>query len=276
MGCRAGSCPVGQAARERKRWISALIFLGPPGMHCVGTSLLYWTYFWLTALVLFPVALAIWVVTFPFDSSLLLLHRFTCWWSLLYLRCLPGCHIRVEGAQGIVPGTTYVIVANHQSMSDVMALSALPFAFKWVSKKENFRIPLIGWNMYLNRCVRVDRGNLRNVAKTMNKCRHWLARGISLLMFPEGHRSTTGEIQPFHSGAFKLALSAKCPIVPVVVDGTLHVFRGFRVSPSPGLIRIRVLDAIPGDLANGDEKLLRTLTSERMRVALAQMRAVEC
>ena len=135
------------------------------------TSLLYWTYFGLTALVLFPVALAIWVVTFPFDSSLLLLHRFTCWWSLVYLAACPGVKFAWKTAEGIVPGTAYVIVANHQSMSDVMALSALPFAFKWVSKKENFRIPLIGWNMYLNRCVRVDRGNLRKVAKTMDKCR---------------------------------------------------------------------------------------------------------
>src|SRR5438046_1662725 len=110
----------------------------------------YWTLMGVLALVLFPGAVLIWCLTAPFDPTRSLLHRYTCWWAQLYLRCLPGCRLEVEGREKIRTGTAYVLVANHQSAADVMALSALAVPFKWISKKENFRIPLIGWNMSLN------------------------------------------------------------------------------------------------------------------------------
>ena len=66
----------------------------------------------------------IWALTAPFDPARSLLHRYTCWWAQLYLRCLPGCRIHVEGREKIAPHTPYVLVANHQSAADIMALSA--------------------------------------------------------------------------------------------------------------------------------------------------------
>ncbi len=151
---------------------------------------------------LFLRALVIWAVTVPFDATRSLLHRYSCWWAQLQLRCLPGCQIQIEGAEKIAPGTAYVLIANHQSTADIMALSALYVRFKWVSKRENFRIPFIGWNMYLNGYVKVDRGNRESVRKTMEHCRMWQRRGVSTLWFPEGQRSPTGELQRFHSGDF--------------------------------------------------------------------------
>src|SRR5262245_18784361 len=118
-------------------------------------SILYWAYFTLSMIVLYSIAVLLGLVTLPFDPNRTLLHRYTCWWGLLYLRCLPGCRIRVEGRDKIVPGTAYVLVANHQSLTDIMALSALAVPCKWVSKKEVLRLPCIGWNMYLNQYVSV-------------------------------------------------------------------------------------------------------------------------
>src|SRR5262249_24742468 len=100
-------------------------------------SILYWTLVGLATIPLFCIALLIWAVNAPFGAARSLLHRYTCWWATLYLRCLPGCRIQIEGLEKIDPGTAYVLVANHQSMADIMALSALSIPFKWVSKKQN-------------------------------------------------------------------------------------------------------------------------------------------
>src|SRR6476661_6021967 len=77
-------------------------------------SLLYWIFVGSTAVVLYLGAVVLWLVTMPFDPPRRVLHRYTCWWAQLYLRCLPGCHIQVEGRDKIVPGTPFVLVANHQ------------------------------------------------------------------------------------------------------------------------------------------------------------------
>jgi 1-acyl-sn-glycerol-3-phosphate acyltransferase len=236
-------------------------------------SVLYWAYLVVSSIGLFFGAVLIWVLTMPFDRTGELLHRYTCWWSQLYLRSLPGCRIHVEGREKIAPRTPYVLVANHQSIGDIMALSALGVQFRWVSKKENFRLPFIGWNMYLNRTIKVDRGNLRGVAQTMDLCRRWLERGVPVMMFPEGHRSPSGEIQKFHSGAFKLAADCGCAVVPVVLDGTRAVYRGLRVNAFPGRITIRVLEPMTLADAGGNVMRWRDRAAERMKEELAAIRA---
>jgi 1-acyl-sn-glycerol-3-phosphate acyltransferase len=244
------------------------------GMMGILFSLLYWIFVGSTAVVLYVGAVILWLVTKPFDPGRVVLHRYTCWWGRLYLRCLPGCRFQVEGRDRIVPGTPYVLVANHQSSTDIMALSALAVPFKWVSKKEAFRIPCIGWNMYLNQYVSVDRGNLRSVRQTMAECRGWLERGIPLLMFPEGHRSETGEMQDFHNGSFKLAADFGCAVVPIVVDGTWGIYRRGRVTAFPGVIRIHVLDPIRIEQTGGKVDSLRDIVHRQMKEELAAMRGL--
>lgn len=234
-------------------------------------SLIYWFFVGSTSIVLFFVGLLLWLVTMPFDPTRRILHHYTCWWSTLYLRCIPGCRLVVEGRDKIAPGRAYVLVANHQSMSDIMALSALAVPFKWVSKKETFRLPFIGWNMSLNDYVSVDRGNLRSVRATMEKCRGWLQRGVSLMMFPEGTRSKTGDLGDFHNGSFKLAAECACPVVPIVIDGTFPIYKGLRVLPFPGTITIRVLEPIPADTGINANRLCEVVR-ERIREELRAIR----
>jgi len=234
-------------------------------------SILYWIGLGGSAVVLYLGAVLIWLATMPFDRQRAILHRYTCWWATLYLRCLPGCRIVVEGREKIAPGKAYVLVANHQSMTDIMALSALAVPCKWVSKKEAFRLPCIGWNMYLNNYVCVDRGNIRNVRATLEECRAWLEHGVSLMMFPEGTRSKTGAMGEFHNGSFKLAAECDCPVVPIVVDGTFPIYKGLQVLPFPGTITIRVLDPITVAEA-GSANELCALAQERMKQELASLR----
>jgi 1-acyl-sn-glycerol-3-phosphate acyltransferase len=150
------------------------------------------------------------------------------------------------------------MVANHQSFLDILILFRLFRHFKWVSKAEMFRIPAIGWNMVLNRYVKLRRGSPESIARMMAACEAHLAEGSSVMIFPEGTRSEDGRLRSFKHGAFTLARSAEVPLLPIVVEGTAHALpkHGF-VLRGRHAIRIRVLDEIPVEqvLAGTTEEL---------------------
>jgi 1-acyl-sn-glycerol-3-phosphate acyltransferase len=202
--------------------------------------------------VLFPIACLIWLVSAPFDRRRRLLHQFTCFWASLYTWFNPAWPVRIEGREKIRRGETYVMVANHQSLLDILVLFRLFTHFKWISKIENFRIPLIGWNMRLNRYIQLRRGNRESVMRMLRACRETLVHGSSILVFPEGTRSETGELRAFKTGAFEIAISARCPILPIAVSGTSAALpkRGF-VLQGRHPIRIKVLDELPRESFEG-------------------------
>ena len=211
-----------------------------------GLSLMFWVFLVVSSIVLFPVALVVWAVTALFDRRLVLLHRFTCFWASLYTWLNPAWRVRIEGRHKIRRGTAYVMVANHQSLLDILVLFRLFVHFKWVSKIENFRVPCIGWNMSLNRYIKLRRGSRESVARMMSACERTLAQGNSIMMFPEGTRSPDGRLRAFKPGAFTLAKRSGVPILPIVIEGTADALpkRGF-VLQGRHAIRVRVLDEIP-------------------------------
>ncbi len=198
-------------------------------------SLVFWVFLVVSSIVLFPVAVLIWAVTAPFDRRRALLHRFTCFWASLYTWLNPAWRVRVEGRERIRPEAAYVMVANHQSLLDILVLFRLFVHFKWVSKIENFRVPFIGWNMALNRYIKLRRGSRESVA-----------HALQIMMFPEGTRSPDGRLRAFKPGAFTLAQRTGAPILPIVIEGTASALpkRGF-VLQGRHAIRVRVLDEIP-------------------------------
>jgi 1-acyl-sn-glycerol-3-phosphate acyltransferase len=139
-----------------------------------------------------------------------------------------------------------VMVANHQSLLDILVLFRLFVHFKWVSKAELFRIPCVGWNMTLNRYIRLQRGDPESIATMMRDAERTLAEGSSLMIFPEGTRSADGHLKPFKHGAFTLALRARVPLLPVVIEGTSDALpkRGF-VLHGVHAIRVRILPEVP-------------------------------
>ncbi|MEN8183220.1 MAG: lysophospholipid acyltransferase family protein [Myxococcota bacterium] len=209
-------------------------------------SLLFWSFLVTSSLLLFPVAVGLWLITLPFDRRQVLLHRFTCFWGSLYTWFNPAWPLRVEGRERIDPGGTYVMVANHLSLLDILVLFRLFRHFKWVSKIENFRVPFIGWNMTLNRYIRLRRGDRASVLTMMKACERTLAAGNSIMMFPEGTRSPIGRLRRFKPGAFELALRTQCPLLPIVIRGTADALpkRGF-VLQGRHRILVTVLDPIP-------------------------------
>jgi 1-acyl-sn-glycerol-3-phosphate acyltransferase len=209
-------------------------------------STLFWTFIAVSSILLFPVAVMIWLLTVAFDRRLVILHRFTCFWASLYTWFNPAWPVTVEGREKIRSGTTYVMVANHLSTLDILVLFRLFRHFKWVSKIENFRVPFIGWNMSMNRYIKLRRGDRESVVQMMAACEKTIGEGSSIMMFPEGTRSSTGEMRPFKPGAFEIALKTRTPILPIVILGTADALpkRGF-VLQGRHPIRIRVLDPIP-------------------------------
>ncbi|MFQ5699209.1 MAG: lysophospholipid acyltransferase family protein [Myxococcota bacterium] len=209
-------------------------------------SLAFWSFLLVSSVALFPVAGLVWAATRPFDPRGIVLHRFTCFWASLYTWLNPAWPVRVEGRDKIDPHQAYVMVSNHLSLLDILVLFRLFRHFKWVSKIENFRVPLIGWNMSLNRYIKLKRGNRQSVVRMLRECEQALRGGSSILMFPEGSRSPNGVLREFKRGAFELALRARVPILPIVLTGTADALpkRGF-VLRGRHPLRIRVLDPLP-------------------------------
>lgn len=210
-------------------------------------SLLFWGFVVLSSAVLFPIALIIWLVTAPFDRRKRALHKFTCFWASLYSWLNPAWPVTIHGRENVQPGTTYMFVANHLSLLDILVLFRLFYDFKWVSKAGIFGVPVIGWNMRLNGYIPLVRGNRDSVIEMMARCERTLAQGGSLMMFPEGTRSASGELQAFKTGAFELASQAGVPIVPIVIQGTHDALpkHGF-VLRGKHPITVTVLPPFPG------------------------------
>lgn len=208
-------------------------------------SIAFWTFLALSCVVLFFVALFVFLVTFPFDRHGLVLHLFSCFWAQIYFYVNPLWGLRISGRDRLPWRGPAVLVANHQSLCDIIALFGLYRPFKWVSKRSVFGVPFLGWNMRLNRYVELVRGDKESIGRMMTACERWLDRGVPVLLFPEGTRSPDGEVKAFKDGAFRLAIAKKCPVIPIAVSGTAEAL------PKHGLIlekqltaRVSVMDSV--------------------------------
>ena len=138
----------------------------------------------------------------------------------VYLWTMPAWSVRTRGRHRIRHKATYVVVSNHLSQLDILVAFRLFFHFKWVSKEEVFKLPFIGWNMVLNRYIRLKRGHKKSVEQMMAHAEETLRRGSSVFFFPEGTRSRSGDLLPFKPGAFILAQKVRLPLLPIAISGT--------------------------------------------------------
>jgi 1-acyl-sn-glycerol-3-phosphate acyltransferase len=235
-------------------------------------SLYIWSFILVTLTPLFVLYMLIWLIVFPFDSEHAVTQYYTMLWTRLYLTCNPGWRLKVEGKVG--GKRSYIFVANHQSVIDIALLMQLNVNFRWVSKIELSRVPFVGWVIRMNGHILVKRGDKRSVAMMAESCSDALKKGISVFMFPEGTRTSDGNIQPFREGAFILAKTVHVPIVPVVIDGAGEALprHGFGFQPRQ-TFTVRILDEIPVETVQSLELTeLINLTSERMIRELKEIR----
>lgn len=149
------------------------------------------------------------------------MHKTAVAWAKAIVYTSPVWSFKIRGTEYIDPKKHYVIVANHQSLLDILVvLAALKPHFKFMAKKELFSIPFIGWHMAAAGYIPILRSSRTSGKDAMDKARGWLGKKVSVLFFPEGTRSVNGQIKEFKAGAFRVANEMKVEILPVVLDGT--------------------------------------------------------
>lgn len=183
-------------------------------------NILFWSFFVISGIVLFVGAVIIRIVAAPLDPNRRVLQKYSCFWASLYIWVNPFWTVRVRGLEHVDPRKAYVMVSNHASMADILVIFRSFLHFKWVSKKSMFKVPLLGWNMWLNGYVPIERGDVASRERCMEECRQWLQRGSSIFFFPEGTRSEDGQMRDFKIGAFRLACETSTDILPVVIHGS--------------------------------------------------------
>lgn len=180
-----------------------------------------------------------------FDATSPLIERITDTWSRAWLGA-AGVDLSVVGGENVDPGRSYVVVANHESNLDIMAcLVALPLPIRFLAKKELFRIPLLAAAMRGIGIVEVNRQARIAVHEQINvQARDLVAKGRSLIVYPEGTRSRTGELGPFKKGAFTIAVSTGIPILPVAIRGTHAAWRPHTLDVKGGEVVVTIMPAI--------------------------------
>ena len=219
----------------------------------------------------YPVPL---VVCYPFDRGRRTVHELSRILVRIFFVSPLRWRQRVEGRELIDRRKRYVIVINHNTVIDIPTLYYIPLNFRWVSKREVFRVPFFGQYLVLHGDICIDRGRAAEALEQMvRKGKMWIGRGASIAIFPEGTRSKDGEIHRFKAGAFTLAREAGVDILPVVLDGTRTLIRKNLLFNWGNRITIRVLPPVPAErVAAEDPHELMTEVHDAMCAALADIR----
>ncbi len=227
---------------------------------------------WMVLYVLSFVAL---IVCYPFDKKRTVVHTISRWLTCTVFMFAPGMRRTVVGMENIDPSKAYVMVLNHQSMVDILSIYNLPLVFKWVSKKEVYRIPLVGRLLMMHGDIVINRASAKEAMQLVHsKGMEWLKKGATVSIFPEGTRSKDGEIHNFKAGAFILAKDAGVPILPVVLDGTSTLVRKGWMINWRNKITIKVLPPVPAEeVAERSMKEVMAQVHTDMVDALAEVRA---
>ena len=167
-------------------------------------------------------------------------------WSRMLLR-IAGVRVETHGLQKIDPDGAYVFASNHVSYMDTpVVLALIPVQFRFLAKRSLFRIPLLGHHLKRAGHIPVPRDNPREAIRTMAEAgRAVRERGISLLIFPEGGRSADGTLQTFKEGVAYIAIKAGAPVVPIAIEGTMHVVAMHSAIVRPGRVVLHIGDPIP-------------------------------
>ena len=244
------------------------------GSKAVRTILSIWSWFVLGVVILIwtPMVAIVRLVTMPFDKGAYaagyLFRKLTVAHQVLN----PLWKFRTSGTMIDDPRRPYVVVANHQSFVDILLISHLPWEMKWLSKQTFFRFPLVGWMMKMSKDVSLVRGERDSAINAMAECRDRLDKHVSVMIFPEGTRSLDGNLQAFKDGAFRLAIEAGVPVLPLAVNGayTAAVKGDWRFGVSDAEVRVLTPISTEG-MTLADVSTLKEAVRSEIATALQEM-----
>jgi len=208
------------------------------------SSVVAWLLVGLIVLLWLPMLAVLYVLTVPFDPGRYAVGR---WYRIAAMLCAkvnPLWDFRWTGRKPADPRRPYIVVSNHESFADILLISHLPWEMKWLSKRSLFRIPVMGWEMRMAGDIEVHRGDLESRSGAVQGIRDRLSKRVSVMIFPEGTRSHTGDLLPFRNGAFKVAVDTGTPILPLALAGTSGALAKGSFLMAPARAEVRVLEPI--------------------------------
>lgn len=231
----------------------------------LGIIIIVWT----------PLVFLVWVVTTPFDKGRYAtgyVFRRLC---VVHQMLNPLWKFQTSGHLPTDKRHPYVMVSNHESFVDILLISHLKIEMKWLSKESILKIPLVGWMMRMAGDISLVRGDRASGSAALEQCKVWLQRRVSVMIFPEGTRSATGELREFKDGAFRLAIETGTPLLPLVVHGTRTALmkHDWRMGDSFAEVRVLAPVSVEG-LTETDIPVLRDKIRALIATELAAMRAV--
>ena len=183
-------------------------------------------------------------------------HRISSLWSRCVCRW-NGVEVHLSGLEHLKTDRAQVLVANHQSVFDIFALSGfLPIQIRWLAKSSLFNLPFVGWSMRSSGYVPVDRSNRKKAYQAFLTTIEKLKSGCSVVLFPEGTRSEDGRIGPFKKGGHLLAVRAKAPMVPVTIIGTGQIVKKGSGVIRPGPVHIIISPPVEYGETDKEEAVL--------------------
>ncbi len=162
------------------------------------------------------------ILIYPFDYRSKLSNPLMKIWTNAVL-FIYGIKVTVRGAENVDPARGKIYISNHASYIDIFVqLAKLPDNVRMIYKKEINKVPVLGWAMYCAGFVAIDRVNIRDAMKSLDKAAQRVKKGLSVVIYPEGTRTKDGSIGEFKRGMFFLAEKSKADLVPVSLKGTFE------------------------------------------------------
>ncbi len=206
----------------------------------------------------------------PFTRSTKTMTAIARWWAK---RVVSACGVKVsvEGLEQQLDAPAYLVMANHTSHFDVLAVySTVPIDMRPVAKRELGYIPIFGWALMLGAAIMIDRGDRKKAVASIQRAGKQIRDGRSVLMFPEGTRTPPGVLGEMKKGPFHLAIEAGVPVLPLGIRGTGEVLLpgDWRIHPGPVHLRVgRPIETL--GLPEGDEG--RDRLSAQVSAALSDL-----
>lgn len=228
---------------------------------------LYRIYQWLIAVPVLVLATALTALTCIF-ASLIGAQSWGCYWPpMIWSRLVCAMlfvRVKVVGRENIDRSTPYVFVANHQSAFDIWSIYGyLGHPFRWMMKKSLEKVFLVGPACRTIGHVFVDDSSIAGIKDTIEHAKKTLRGNVSLVIFPEGHRSYDGKMLPFKRGAFMLAGEFGLPVVPLTIDGAFRVLPRTSYNIRPGKITLTIHKPIyPGERGFNTKLLMNQCRSD--------------
>lgn len=230
-------------------------------------TIIWFIWFWVSLVLTIPALLYVKVLDKlnKTERRIELVHKVTKAWakSLLWL---SGAKIKVEGEENIPEGPV-LYVSNHQSNFDIpIFISYVDRPKGFIAKSETAKMPFVVSWMRQMRCVFMNRKDIRQSVEAIGQGVKYIKEGYSMVIFPEGTRSSSGEVGEFKAGSFKLALKSGASVVPVVISGSKDIMEKGSLIIKPAKVKVKILEPVNvKELSKEEAKLLHSKVEQLIR-----------